>query len=76
MDYAAFCDRIAGPFIHHIPEDEREHDPRLPGRARAMRARTVAAITAAGHDVDSAFWPELSAAECTQCYAGCTDSPK
>lgn len=75
-DYAAFCDRIAGRFIHHIPEDEREHDPRLPGKDAAMRARTVAAITAAGYDVDPAFWPELGAADCTQCHAGCHDSPK
>ncbi|MEU8076602.1 hypothetical protein AB0B31_14245 [Catellatospora citrea] len=64
-----------GRYIHHIPEDEREHDPRLPGMDAAMRARTVGAITAAGYDVDPAFWPELGAADCTQCHAGCHDSP-
>ena len=45
VDYAEFCDRIAGRFIHHIPEDEREHDPRLPGKDAAMRVRTLTAIT-------------------------------
>ncbi|WP_212843863.1 hypothetical protein [Catellatospora sp. IY07-71] len=81
VPYAEFCDLIAGRFIHHIPEDERPHDPRLPrvANGNATRARTIEAILTAGYDVDPEFWPELSAncnSKCTQCYQGCHDSPK
>ncbi|MBV1851485.1 glycine-rich domain-containing protein [Catellatospora tritici] len=76
VDYTDFCHKIAGRYIHHIPEDEREHDPRLPEVGNEIRSRTVAAIAAAGHEVDLEFWPVLSATECTQCYQGCHDSPK
>lgn len=76
VPYAEFCERLAGRFIHHMPDDDREHDPRVPGYAETMRARTVAAIEAAGHRVDIEFWPAASLGECTQCYQGCHDSPK
>lgn len=75
VPYAEFCQQIAGRFIHHKPEDDREYDDRIPA-SNAVRARTITAITAAGREVDLEFWPELGAAECTQCYQGCTDSPK
>ncbi|MFE9043124.1 glycine-rich domain-containing protein [Streptomyces sp. NPDC007818] len=68
--YQEFCDRHAGRFIHHHPDA-----PDMTGSddATAARERTVAAIHAAGFDVDEGLWPD--AADCTQCHAGCTDSP-
>jgi len=66
-DYTDFCDRIAGRFIHHIP-DEPEGD-----RAGSPLAASVAAIRASGFTLDPALW--FSRADCTQCHAGCTDSP-
>ncbi|WP_205521628.1 hypothetical protein [Streptomyces sp. S1D4-23] len=71
VDYAAFCQRIVGGFVHHVPTDE---DEPLPGGAAATRERTLTAIDTAGYAVDEELWPEASA-ECTQCHAGCTDSP-
>lgn len=32
-------------------------------------------ISAARFDVDPEFWPADGAADCTQSYAGCSDSP-
>lgn len=61
-DYAAFCQRIAGCFIHHVPEEgsvceQSAHD-----------ARTVDAMRAAGIHVDESLW--LSSGECKgqKCY--------
>ncbi|WP_405881290.1 hypothetical protein OG747_23530 [Streptomyces sp. NBC_01384] len=71
VDYAAFCQRVVGRFVHHVPTDE---DEQVQDGAPQARERTVAAITAAGYAVDEELWPEASA-ECTQCHAGCTDSP-
>lgn len=85
VPYAEFCERVAGRFIHHVPEDDEAQVPEDGGRAakaesgNAVRARTIEAIAAVGREVDLAFWPELSAncnSKCTQCYQGCTDSPK
>lgn len=70
VDYAAYCQRIAGRFVHHVPTDE---DEQVAGGAPAAQARTVAAIEAAGYTVDPELW--TTAADCTQCHAGCTDSP-
>lgn len=71
VDYAAFCQKVAGQFVHHVPTDE---DEQTPGGAAAARERTVSAIQAAGYTVDAELW--RSAADCTQCQAGCHDSPK
>ncbi len=49
-DYADFCDRIAGRFLHHVPTDE--DNPTATGTAAQTIARTVAAIDAAGFNVD------------------------
>ncbi|UAX54338.1 hypothetical protein K5X85_15555 [Streptomyces sp. A144] len=70
VDYAAFCEQVAGRFVHHVPTDEADE---MSGEARATRERTLAAITAAGYTVDEELWPDL--ANCSQCHAGCTDSP-
>ncbi|MGW0820152.1 glycine-rich domain-containing protein [Streptomyces sp. NPDC002845] len=71
VDYADFCQRVVGHFVHHVPTGEDE-DP--VGGAAAARERTLAAIHAAGYMVDPELWGE--AADCNQCHAGCHDSPK
>ncbi|MFB6771159.1 glycine-rich domain-containing protein [Streptomyces sp. NPDC056337] len=71
VDYSRFCSQTVGGFVHHVPTDEGDETP---SAARATRERTLAAIRAAGFTVDEELWPDL--AKCTQCHAGCTDSPK
>ena len=70
-DYAEFCDRIAGRFIHHEPEDSSEW-PTTPAGAVPL-TRAVEAITSAGYQIDRPLWH--GKVDCTQCHAGCTDSP-
>ncbi|MGV9563125.1 glycine-rich domain-containing protein [Streptomyces sp. NPDC003480] len=70
-DYADFCRRVVGRFVHHVPTDE---DEELPGGAEETRERTLTAIRAAGYTVDAELWG--ASAECHQCHAGCHDSPK
>lgn len=70
VDYAEFCQRVAGRFVHHVPTDENEQ---IPDGPQAARERTLTAITAAGYTVDEELWPDM--AECTQCHDGCSDSP-
>lgn len=69
-DYARFCERLAGRFIHHEPTDPADADG---GGLEAVHA-TVDAIRAAGYTVDAELWP--SRGDCSQCHAGCVDSPK
>jgi anti-sigma regulatory factor (Ser/Thr protein kinase) len=68
-DYAEFCDRIAGRFIHHRPNG--------PGGAASEQqaiGATIAAMRDAGLAVDPDLWvPRIA---CSQCYQGCTDDPK
>jgi hypothetical protein len=71
VDYAAFCRRVAGRFVHHVPTDEGEQSA---GGAQAARELTMRVIEAAGYTVDAELWN--SAADCNQCHAGCHDSPK
>ncbi|MFG1953067.1 glycine-rich domain-containing protein [Micromonospora sp. NPDC048830] len=73
-EYAAFCQRIAGRFIHHQPDPPSDETGRAePEPLGAPIARTVAAITAAGFFLDRPLW--IAAADCSQCHAGCHDSP-
>jgi hypothetical protein len=73
VDYALFCERVAGRFIHHIPTDDGDQ---APGDGAAARGRTLAAITDAGYAIDHDLWPEAAKmGECSQCHAGCSDSP-
>lgn len=46
-----------------------------PAEGRAAMLRTAEMIRSAGFDVDPEFWPIDGAADCTQSYAGCSDSP-
>jgi anti-sigma regulatory factor (Ser/Thr protein kinase) len=68
-DYAEFCNRIAGRFIHHRPDG--------PGEAASEQqaiGATIAAMRDAGLTVDPDLWvPRIA---CSQCYQGCTDDPK
>ncbi|WP_433363928.1 glycine-rich domain-containing protein [Streptosporangium sp. CA-115845] len=73
-EYAEFCQRAAGRFIHHAPDD----NPDDSGTGTGLAA-TIEAMEAAGYRVDPMVWPtaaECSSGKCNQCYAGCSDSPK
>ena len=69
--YAELCEALGG-FIHHVPDRNSGHSP---AEGRAAMRRTAEMIGAAGFDVDPEFWPADGAADCTQSYAGCSDSP-
>ncbi|WKU07301.1 hypothetical protein [Micromonospora sp. HUAS LYJ1] len=71
-DYAEFCDRIAGRFIHHEPEDGSEW-PTAPTTEAVPLTRAIDAIASAGFEIDRPLWH--GKADCTQCHAGCYDSP-
>jgi hypothetical protein len=77
-EYAAFCDRVAGRFIHHSPDDV----PAPEGISAVPIAATVKAIRAAGFVVDDELWvgagvsADCSTSKCHQCHAGCYDSPR
>ena len=70
-EYATFCDRVAGTYIHHAPDDPADADTERPASERI--GATVAAMRAAGLPVDPALW--LPGSDCSQCYAGCSDDP-
>jgi hypothetical protein len=71
-EYAAFCEQIAGRFIHHVPDDATE-TTQSPERG-GLKA-TVTAIRATGYRIDPALWSIDSVADCSQCYNGCSDTP-
>ncbi|MGW4485135.1 glycine-rich domain-containing protein [Amycolatopsis sp. NPDC004368] len=73
-EYADFCTRISGNFIHHVPNDNDEIGE-IP--LVDMMARTTAAIRSAGFAVDDELWFTGAAkcAKCSQCKNGCTDDP-
>ncbi|URM99322.1 hypothetical protein LUW76_36120 [Actinomadura madurae] len=68
-EYAEFCYRVAGRFIHHTPDDQS-----YTGNGGASIRVTVAAMERAGLPVDPDLWE--TGADCSQCYQGCHDSPK
>lgn len=74
QDYAAFCDAIAGRFLHHVPVD-----PEAPGStsetAHETLMRTVTAINDIGFGVDPRLWPHADTVDCTGCHNGCHDDP-
>lgn len=70
-EYGVWCGTVAGRFLHHVPDEPAEGEP---GKAAVERQRTLDAITAAGYRLDVELWPEVT--KCSQCHAGCTDSPK
>jgi hypothetical protein len=69
-EYAEFCNRLAGFFIHHAPTgDESE------GSSRGHGLETVSAMRARGISLDSDLW--ATGAECShkKCYS-CTTGHK
>ncbi|EWC59958.1 hypothetical protein UO65_4738 [Actinokineospora spheciospongiae] len=52
-EYTEFCHRIAGRFIHHVPDDAPGSAPTGAG---GRVGRTPAAIEAAGYVVDHELW--------------------
>ncbi|MFG1997515.1 glycine-rich domain-containing protein [Spirillospora sp. NPDC048911] len=66
-EYIEFCDRVAGRYVHHVPESGA-----LEVHAPAV-ATTLAAMRDLGLPVDDELWPVVG--DCSQCHAGCTDSP-
>ncbi|WP_331725690.1 hypothetical protein OG264_38880 (plasmid) [Streptomyces xanthophaeus] len=72
VPYVAFSRALGVDYIHHVPDDDEGTDPEA---GRAAMATTTAAIRAAGFTIDAEFWPDEGAADCSQCHAGCTDSP-
>jgi hypothetical protein len=53
QDYADFCDRVAGRFIHHTPHDDTSDQG---ARQADSSARILAAIEAAGYITDPDLW--------------------
>jgi hypothetical protein len=74
-EYATFCERVAGYFIHHAPDDDESVSSEPPGQALA---RSVEAIEAAGLVVDADLWlaPDATKGPCNQCSnLGCGAGP-
>ncbi|WET82968.1 hypothetical protein P3102_18025 [Amycolatopsis sp. QT-25] len=69
-EYAAFCDRVAGRFIHHEPTDTGAI-PFTKTLKDSMSA-TMKALRDAGYAVDLPLW--TASAKCNQCTDGCTHS--
>ena len=71
-DYAEFCRRVAGRFIHHLPAEPGDQDT-----GGAAICATLTAMRAAGLPVDAALWPASADCDskCHQCHSGCHDSP-
>ncbi|MFF4228616.1 glycine-rich domain-containing protein [Streptomyces sp. NPDC001820] len=73
VDYAVFCEQVTGRFIHHIPTADGEQ---VDGGPEAARERTLTAIAGAGFTIEADLWPPAAKmSECSQCHAGCSDSP-
>jgi len=67
--YWDFCLTHNGGYLHHVPHLSAERAGR-PG----VLQQTVDAIRAAGFALDTELWGAMEV-DCTQCYAGCSDSP-
>ncbi|MCS7479166.1 glycine-rich domain-containing protein [Umezawaea endophytica] len=71
VDYAEFCRREAGYFIHHVPDESTSPRGGSAETTRAL-APTVEAMRASGFEVDAELWRAASG-QCTQCHNGCTN---
>lgn len=64
-EYAEFCEKLAGRFIHHAPNDERT--------SYSSTIRTVSAMKARGIAVDEMLWVDEADCAGTSCTHGdCT----
>ncbi|SDY42863.1 hypothetical protein SAMN05421504_105526 [Amycolatopsis xylanica] len=73
QEYAAFCQRVAGRFIHHVPNDRGT--PRAKPEPGGEMARAMHAISSAGFAVDPDLWL-TRAANCSSGDDGCRASGK
>lgn len=74
-EYATFCERVAGYFIHHVPNDDEAASSEPPGHGLA---RSVEAMEAAGLVVDADLWlsPDAVKGPCNRCSnLGCGAGP-
>jgi hypothetical protein len=71
QDYAEFCQRVAGYFIHHAPDEFTSPRGGSIETARVL-APTVEAMEASGFTVDPELW-RAAPGDCTQCHSGCTN---
>ncbi|WP_100444848.1 glycine-rich domain-containing protein [Glycomyces xiaoerkulensis] len=72
-DYAAFCETVAGGFIHHVPHVESANTEEA--AVQTALEQTMAAIRAAGMWVDEELWRVDGGVKCSQCHNGCADDP-
>ncbi|RLK60567.1 glycine-rich domain-containing protein [Actinokineospora cianjurensis] len=74
-EYADFCDRVAGRFVHHVPTAEEDRGT----RGEAARATLVRTVEAVGrrYVIDAQLWPltDIGCQKCTGCHNGCHDDP-
>jgi hypothetical protein len=74
-DYADFCQRAAGRFLDHVPDDD-------PARDKPVNAcdlgTTVVAMRQAGYELDADLWSHAADCNgtCSQCYQGCHNDPR
>ena len=73
VDYAAFCEQMAGRFLHHVPTDPQDQSTQGESAHEAFQY-TVDAIAEAGFYVDADLWPTAHSVACSQCHQGCTSS--
>lgn len=83
-DYAAFCDVVAGTFVHHVPEGGAEGSESARAESRASYDRTLADYeTSFGQPPPKDIWPRIAAAKgltgseacgssCSRCGHGCS----
>ncbi|MGD3111315.1 glycine-rich domain-containing protein [Streptomyces sp. YGL11-2] len=69
INYTDFCLMVAGRYIHHVP-----HLPEQNTGGPYVLRDTVEAIKAAGFAIDHELW-DATESDCSQCHAGCSDSP-
>ncbi|MEO3863583.1 GntR family transcriptional regulator [Acrocarpospora sp. B8E8] len=62
-EYAAFCEGLAGRFLHHVPRDPDESGPHTVRTAGDL-IRTVAAMQARGMAVDELLWAGMVTGTC------------
>ncbi|WP_338598793.1 hypothetical protein [Saccharopolyspora sp. SCSIO 74807] len=62
-EYAAFCHRYAGRFVHHVPNDYPNAVGEPGESATVSRTATLDAIEAAGYVADPELW-EIVAGKC------------
>lgn len=67
-EYGAFCEKVAGRFIHHVPTDVGDSISELKGAGH-----TLDALRKAGFDVDEQLWLEQGDCQGHKCFGGdCT----